>query len=184
MYFIDKKREFQLHVTDVYMDTNYQMGEFTSFDDLLAFAEKALFPSHALIVRPYPRDSKGFAFKGIESKADLEAAFKESMKASGTDKIWAETDMRAHVNPTRMQMIGKLSETLANRLSCACPKCKTPGWGKVDIEVGLPCGWCGTPTEDIKAVIYGCTRCRYKETLPAPHGKDKAEPGHCPSCNP
>lgn len=73
---------------------------------------------------------------------------------------------------------------IAERLCCLCPKCKTPGWGKVDIEVGLPCGWCGTPTEDLKAIIHGCTRCRYKQKIPSPDGREKADPGHCPRCNP
>jgi len=118
------------------------------------------------------------------SEADLEAAVQECLKASGDNKVWVETDMRAHLNPTRMKMIGRLAETLAQRLSCLCPSCYTPGWGRVDIEGGLPCGWCGTPTDEIKAEIYGCTKCRYKETKAAPHGRETAEPGCCPICNP
>lgn len=147
-------------------------------------AQKSLFPSHALIVRPAPRGSDGPVFKEVMSEADLEAAAQECLKASGDNKVWVETDMRAHVNPTRMKMIGRLAQTLAQRLSCLCPSCYTPGWGRVDIEGGLPCGWCGTPTDEIKAEIYGCTKCRYKETKAAPHGRETAEPGCCPICNP
>lgn len=184
LYFIDRKRKFHLHVTDLYTETNYQMGEFSSLDEIKAFAEKALFPSHALIVRPAPRGSDGPVFKEVMNEAELEAAVKECLKASSEKKVWVETDMRAHVNPTRMKMIGRLAETLAQRLSCLCPSCYTPGWGRVDIEGGLPCGWCGTPTDEIKAEFYGCTKCRYKETKAAPHGKETAEPGCCPICNP
>ena len=100
LYFIDKRRKFHLHVTDLYMETNYQMGEFCSFEHVLKFAEKALFPSHALIVRPYPRDTKSPIFKGIQSKDELQVAFEESIKTSLVQKAWVETDMRAHLNPS------------------------------------------------------------------------------------
>lgn len=184
LYFIDKKRKFHLYVTDLYTDTNYQMSEVSSLDELKQLAEKAQFPSHALIVRPFPRDIKEPVFKGIEKQEDLESAFLLAQKFSPENKVWMETDMRAHLNPMRMKMIGSLGERLAHRLTCLCPKCQTPGWGKVDIETGLPCGWCGTATEEIKAEIFGCTKCRYKESRLPANGKEKAEPGHCPYCNP
>ena len=184
LYFIDKKREFHLYVTDVYPDTNYQMGEVTSLDELRKFAERAQFPSHALIIRPFPREIKAPLFKGIESFADLEAAFFEAVKFSPDQKVWVETDMRAYLNPTRMKMIGLLGEKLAHRLACLCPKCHTPGWGKIDIQTGLPCGECGTATEEVKAEIFGCTKCQYKELCMPVHSKEKADPGQCSYCNP
>lgn len=184
LYFIDKKREFHLYVTDLFMETNYQMGEFSSFDDLFAFAEKALFPSHALIVRPYPRDMQGIVFKGIESKTDLEAAFHESMKASKTGRVWAETDMRAYVNPSRMKVIGHLAEQLAMRLAKHCPSCDLPGWGQVGREEGLPCEACGLPSEMTLHEIYGCVKCSYKEKLPRKDGLQQASPSQCQRCNP
>ena len=184
LYFIDKKRKFHLHVTDLYTETNYQMGEFSSVEEVKAMAKKALFPSHALIIRTAMGYSDGPVFKGVMNEADLEAAVQECLETSHEHKIWVETDMRAHVNPTRMEMIGRLAKTLAERLNCLCPSCYTPGWGRVDIEGGLPCGWCGTPTDEIKAEIYGCAKCRHKETKSPPHGKDAAEPSCCPICNP
>lgn len=74
--------------------------------------------------------------------------------------------MRAHFNPTRMKFIGKLGENLARRLLMLCPDCGTPGWGKVDIEIGLPCNLCELPTDEIKAEIFGCTKCHYKISRP------------------
>lgn len=184
LYFIDKKRKFHLYVTDVYTETNYQMGEVSSFEELYEFAEKALFPSHALIVRPYPKKIKGPIFKGIENQKDLEAAFLEAQKLSSYKKIWIETDMRAHFNPTRMKMIHSLGEKLAHRLNTLCPKCSTPGWGKVSIEKGLPCSWCGSPTDEIKGEIFGCTKCDYKEFVKPSHGRHMADRGQCFCCNP
>lgn len=47
-------------------------------------------------------------------------AVQECLETSREHKVWVETDMRAHVNPTRMKMIGRLAETLARRLiACA-----------------------------------------------------------------
>lgn len=73
LYFIDKKRKFHLHVTDLYTETNYQMGELSCIEEVKAMAEKALFPSHALIVRPALRESDGPVFKGVMNEAALEA---------------------------------------------------------------------------------------------------------------
>lgn len=69
------------------------MSEIADLDELKIFADKALFPSHALIIRPFPREMDGPIFKGINNQANLEAAFTECRKISSKVKIWAETDM-------------------------------------------------------------------------------------------
>jgi len=184
LYFIDTTRDFHLHVSDVTTDTNYQMKEISELEELQDFAQRSLFPSHALIIRPYPREMDGPVFKGIDNQADLEAAFTECRNISPKGKIWFETDMRAHLNPTRMKFIGKLGENLAHRLLTLCPDCGTPGWGEVDIEVGLPCNLCELPTDEIKAEIFGCTKCHYKISMPPKHNKKTADPYLCGICNP
>jgi len=184
LYFIDKAREFHLHVTDVFVETNYQMTEVSSYEELLSFANKALFPSHALILRSWPREGKGAIFKGIQTKSDLESAFREALKASHGKKTYVETDMRAHLNPTRMKNIEKLGARLASSLVSLCPGCATPGWGKVDREIGLPCEWCDRPTVGVKTEIFGCPKCSHKEKMLPSHGQVKADPGHCGYCNP
>jgi len=184
LYFIDRVRNFHLYVTDVTTDTNYQMQEISNIDELKDFADKALFPSHSLIIRPYPKKNQGPIFKDIDNQADLEAAFLECKNISTKDTIWAETDMRAHVNPTRMEFIQSLGQTLAHRLSNLCPDCRTPGWGRVDIETGLPCELCSLPTEEIKTEIFGCTKCKYKQAIPPEHNRKTVDPSQCGFCNP
>lgn len=184
LYFIDRVRGFHLHVTDVTTKTNYQMSEISDIEELNNFAEKALFPNHALIIRSFPREMDGPIFKGIDNHANLEAAFTECRKASPKDKVWAETDMRAHYNPTRMKFIESLGEKLAYRLKSLCPDCETPGWGKVDIEAGLPCSLCSLPTDQIKSEIYGCTKCKHKEAMVPKNRQEKADPTYCGFCNP
>lgn len=184
LYFIDRVREFHLHVTDITTNTNYQRHEVSSIDDLKFFAEKALFPSHALIVRPFPREIEGPIFKGINNKADLEAAYLECRKFSPKNKVWIETDMRAHLNPTRMKFIENLGKTLALRLTKLCPDCGTPGWGKVKVQTGLPCSLCNLPTEEIKAEIYGCSKCKFNQFISLKNNRKKALPEFCGFCNP
>jgi len=184
LYFIDKKRDFHLYLSELSTDTNYQMSELSSYEELLNFANKTQFPTHALIVRPHPRNSKCVIFKGIRTEDALEFAFKESIKSSPESKIWVETDMRAHVNPSRMRVIGLLAEKLAQRLTSLCPECHTPGWGKVDFQIGLECSYCGSETKLIKAEIFGCTKCDHQETLDRADGLTKAESRDCPNCNP
>lgn len=184
LYFIDRKRDFHLYLSRLSEKTNYNMQAVESMHELLAFCEKALFPSHALIMRPDDKENKNHIIKGINNSIMLEAAFNETIKNSKNNKVWVETDMRAHMNPSRMKIIEELAQELALRLATLCKQCENPGWGKVGIERGLACGECGCETELVKAEIYGCAKCDHKEKLPAPGQLLTADPRHCPFCNP
>ena len=184
IYFIDKKRDFNLYVQELSHETNYQMAEVSSYSEALEFAKKALFPSHALIIRSSNRDSKGLIFKGLQDTKNLEKCFENALKNSSTRKVWIETDMRAHLNPTRMKVIEQLSEQLAQRLLCLCKRCDTPGWGKIAAEKGLQCRLCQSPTDIIKAETFGCAKCSYIETIAVSTLEDRADPMYCCYCNP
>jgi hypothetical protein len=184
LYFIDRKNGFHLHLSHLSEKTNYRMETINSLEALHKFAEVAQFPSHALILRPNDSKTKTPIFKGINSEAELKEAFIESRKYSLDGKVWIETDMRAHFNPTRMNVIRELAENMAQRLSTHCPTCDTPGFGKVRVETGLPCKWCGLETEMIKYEVFGCTRCNYLETNERPNSLQQAEPANCQYCNP
>jgi hypothetical protein len=95
-----------------------------------------------------------------------------------------ETDMRAHVNPTRMREISLLADRLASRLATLCPACGTPGFGPVDHEPGLPCDTCGEPTRLTLATIHGCARCSHRSRHPREDGQRRADPTFCECCNP
>lgn len=183
LYFIDMQNRFEVHLSQVFTETNFAGDEISTLDELKAFSEKTLFPSHALLIRPLKHYSKAPIFKGINTTADLEAAFNEVRRHSSST-VWVETDMRAHCNPTRMKNIESLGERLAERLRRYCPSCDTPGWGKVDVTVGLPCEWCGMPSEAVREEIYGCTKCRHRESVLPPHGQTTVSPDYCSYCNP
>ncbi len=184
LYFIDSDREFHLYLSCLSEKTNYTMQSLDSMEELQKFSAKALFPSHALILRPDNKENKSYIFKGINTIDILETAFKDSMKRSTNGKVWVETDMRANMNPSRMMVIQELGEQLARRLSTLCSKCENPGWGKVQVEKGLECSGCEMKTELIKSEIYGCTKCDHTEKRPPPHNLLKADPENCAYCNP
>lgn len=184
LYFIDRRHKFHLYVSCLSEKTNYRMQALKSFEELQKFANDTLFLSHALILRPNNREIKDPIFKGINSFAALEHAFKECMKYSSDKQVWVETDMRAHFNPSRMKVIQELAITLAEQLQAHCPKCDHPGWGKVRQEKGLRCSLCGSKTELIKSEIFGCVKCDYEEKKDRLDGMTEADPSNCQYCNP
>ena len=98
--------------------------------------------------------------------------------------LWLETDLRAHLNPTRMAAIAAAAADLVANARCRCPGCGAPGFAADGIVPGLPCAWCGEPTPLALAVVRTCARCGARREDPRPDGRTHAEPGECPSCNP
>ena len=95
-----------------------------------------------------------------------------------------ETDMRAHLNPTRMAVIRKLAFRLARRIATPCPGCAAPGFGQTGEVIGLPCEWCESATEMIRLESWSCAACSYREERPRRDGLRRAPAQHCPHCNP
>jgi len=184
LYFIDLKHQFHFHLSYLSMSTNFRTDTIDSIETLHDFAKKSKFPSHALIIRPYDRDRTATTYKGINSHDGLEVAFAKSMSFSSNGKVWVETDMRAHMNPTRMAVIEELADQMADRLGLQCPKCETPGWGKVGIIEGLECSYCGTKTNLTKEEILGCTKCDHRKIIQRKDLLTKADPRFCGYCNP
>ncbi len=184
LYFIDCKRGFHLHLSHLSEKTNYRVQSLDSLEKLQKFAKDAQFPSHALILRPHNRGVKEPIFKGLNSPEALEEAFKECLKYSSDGKVWVETDMRAQFNPLRMGVIGDLAARLCEQLQTYCPKCESPGWGRVRQEKGLKCSWCGLKTDLIESEILGCVKCDYQEKVQRSDGIKEADPSNCQYCNP
>ena len=184
LYFIDKLRGFHLHMMHVSEKNNYAWSIVRSFLEIENFARKALFPSHGLIVRPHVWDDKNIIFKGIQSKHILEEAFNVSLKYSVDCAVWVETDMRAHMNPSRMLVIQELAEKMAQRLSTVCPQCTTPGWGICRTGKKIKCSWCGEDTQLIKSDFLGCVTCTYEEEVDRFNKFIGDLSEHCINCNP
>lgn len=159
--------------------TNFAAARICDVEELEGFAQRALFPSHALMVRA----SDGTWTKGIATPAALHKAW-EAGQADGHGPIHVETDMRAMYNPTRMEAIGRAMEDLVSRLESRCPRCETPGFGVVRWVRGLPCSWCGGATEQVMAAMDQCPSCAHQRQRDFPFGLEHADPTYCPQCNP
>lgn len=184
LHFIDRTRNFHLHVSRLCSKTNYRTQTVDTLDALQRFAAESQFPTHALIVRPSHVESGDLIFKGINTAEELKDSFERSRAQSSDGLVWVETDMRAHLNPTRMSEIAELARQLAHRLATPCPACRAPGWGLVNSEKGLPCEYCDRPTELIKHEVFGCVLCDHKERRQRPDGLEKAPQMRCGLCNP
>jgi hypothetical protein len=184
LHFIDRKRGFNLSVGHCSEKTNYRIKALKSLEELEIFARQAGFPSHGLILQPSSRSERPLLFKGINTWDGLETAFHSSLTHSPNGKVWVQTDMRAHMNPTRMAVIGEVADKLAQRLATACPACGTPGWGSVRAERGLPCELCGKLTRMVVSDIFGCVLCEQTDRIPRSDGLAAAPQQYCKLCNP
>ena len=144
----------------------------------------ATLPGQALIVRPNdPRPgSVPGVVKGIVDVATLRAAVGSATRRSADGLAAVEPDLRAQHNPSRRRILVRLAATLAHRLATRCPACRTPGFGTVATEPGLPCRFCGTPTPLTTNDVHGCASCTHRVTRPV--AGPGADPASCPRCNP
>lgn len=160
-------------------DTNHRHLDLTAPEIPASFLDDVAFPDHALVVAPI--DGPGPLAKGIVDRATLDAAVARCLDTHGSARVL--TDMRAHVNPSRQRVLAQLGARLADRLGARCPRCTTPGWGVVERVPGLPCEWCGGPTDLIATDVLACAdaTCGAREhQARAGH----APAGSCPECNP
>jgi len=157
-----------------------------SAGELDDFLERIGFPAHAVIVGPNQPPDRGPFVKGVRDAAELAKAVRELSKASGDGLALIQSDMRAHMNPTRMAALGRLAAQLVERLQRLCPACGAPGFGVVGVETGLPCADCGGPSNLVSHRLLGCARpgCDHREAQPRDDGLTRADPWHCPFCNP
>lgn len=152
------------------------------WDAVMVFAERVKFPDHHLVLRPDGQEDPRIR-KGIATWAQLQTAFDWALSQSDTGMVFLETDVRAHTNPTRMQMIGLATKDLARKLISLCPECQTPGFGKVKRVPGLPCRMCGAPTNGTLAQVHGCLKCSHTFTVEVAESRD-ADARFCDYCNP
>ena len=156
--------------------------ELRTRDDLDQLARDAGCPQHRLVLRPEHPDHPAL-HKGLDTAEALGAAFAECQRVSSDGRVWAESDLRAHCNPTRQAVIRQAAEDLVRRLQSKCPTCRAPGYW-IDSRVpGRPCRECGIPTREPVAERWRCVACDRTEDRPVDHGAC-ADPARCDQCNP
>jgi len=153
-------------------------------DNLSAFLARVGFPEQGLIVRPEKSEGGFVAVKGIDTAEVLQEAIHAMGTHSATGRAFVQTDMRAHLNPTRMRAIKQTAKALALRVARLCPACAAPGFGLVEQVRGLPCRDCGSPTDLIQAEVHACARCDHREERRKRPSAILADAAWCPLCNP
>jgi hypothetical protein len=181
LVFVDQRDGLEIVAREISADTNFAAAEVDSEQALLAFANKAQFPGHALILRK-SRDSADDIHKGICDRAQLLAIYAELRERYGT--VWVETDMRAMHNPSRLRVISEVTRKLIERLESQCPACAAPGFTVTDVVRGLPCELCGLPTRGAQRLVLVCKHCDWRQEKPNPDGKTAENPMYCDFCNP
>ena len=181
LIFIDKKNNLEIIVRELSLDTNFNAATVSSFQNLVDLVNTVGFPEHGIILKNTKEEVPNVV-KGIQSWELLEESF--HMLSADNSQVVAETDMRAMYNPTRMKVIEKAAHKLVEKIKSLCPQCHEPGFGVVNIKSGLPCEWCGSPTNSTKSHIYKCQKCNFEQENMFPNDKKTEDPMFCDYCNP
>lgn len=184
LVFVDDERNIEVCEQVATARTNFAHTVVARVDELGRFLERVGFPAHALIVRPHSAAAPHRIWKGLRAMPELDNAIQAAVRDSDDGFAQVETDMRAHLNPARAKVIRRLAFKLVLRLRQQCPACDAPGWGRIDVEPGLPCRWCDTPTELMLREVYACAVCDHQERRRRSDGLEAADPGQCARCNP
>jgi hypothetical protein len=174
--FWDAKQQHAIYAVHGTAETNFAGQRLMSIDDALSFAKQAQFPSHALIVGS-PSDA--YFQKGIQNEAEFQCLLNDAFQKDAS--VWVETDMRAHMNPTRMKAIEASAHKLASLLNSNCPGCNLPGFGLTQYVSGALCSVCGSATRLPKAERWSCAKCQFTEDKELNKTVSAAS---CDKCNP
>ncbi|MFO1070100.1 MAG: DUF6671 family protein [Geminicoccaceae bacterium] len=204
---VDDERGLEIREAIVVRRTNYDSLVCGPGDPLEPFLSGIGFPAHAVVVQPHvPVESPDLVadalatlppaqaalvapgrplfLKGIRDRDELAAKIATAAALSFDGRALLVTDMRAHLNPTRMVMIRRAAMRLVRRAASLCPDCGTPGFGMVDVARGLPCAACGLPTARLVAEIHRCAGCGCERRVRLRGEDERADPGQCEHCNP
>lgn len=177
----DFKNDLEIIAREISMDTNFSGQKIENELELLAFSKNVNFPSHGIILKPAEKNYSKI-YKGIVSEEVLLATYHDLKCEYGS--VYAETDMRALFNPTRMKVIEIATKKLIQKIKKRCPNCKTPGFDSVAANQGLPCKQCSLPTRSTLSYVYQCKKCDFKEEQFFPRGIQNEDPTYCDHCNP
>lgn len=180
---VDRKHGFEVAGQFATPDTNYNHSVVIDVPSGIAFAQRAGFPDHGVIVTGCRNGDPAPAiamFKSIATAEDLIAALKAVL--GNCRAAWIETDMRAHRNPRRMRAIKRATLDLLCRARSRCPECGQPGYAVTGRIAGLPCAACREPTSLARAEVITCSGCHQRAERATPRAA--ADPAHCGACNP
>lgn len=181
---VDRESGIEIIGHDTSPETNFAHAVVRDFESALDFAQRIGFPEHGLIVSGCRDEMPApdiFLKKDITDTKTLKSVIEEACARFGV--AFVESDMRAHRNPTRMAAIERATRDLVRRFRSQCPNCGYRGFDVIERVPGLPCGWCGVPTQVIKAELLICQSCGYQQQRSVATAPT-ADPSLCNGCNP
>jgi hypothetical protein len=180
---IDRKHNVEIRGHHRTSKINVSSASVRSVEEALAVAKDWGFPEHGIIVRKSEHGNAGI-HKDVDSFEKLESRVSEILRQPFTRTVFLETDMRAHKNPLRMEGIQKATEDLIKNIRSVCPRCNSPGFVVTEVQGGLPCERCGSPTDVPMLEIFSCAKCGHKESKKITAHNTFADAEHCERCNP
>jgi hypothetical protein len=180
MVFVDLKNNWVISEQLVTPKTNYNRLTLHAGTEVEPFLQSVQFPSHAVTLQV--NDTKEVLGKGIQDVGLLNQLIKRGFTYA--DELLLATDMRAMMNPTRMEGLSLLAEKLASRILTCCHACGAPGFGFISTAETLSCSLCDGPTAMHRFERWGCIACAHQEKKPRPDHLEKAPPTYCHYCNP
>lgn len=180
MVFLDVEKELTIVEQHISSVTNYAQCELQRGEDCSTFLTRVGFPEHGLVLRALP-DLTVLA-KGVVDHAALQQQLSQAFGHHAQVRL--ETDMRAHLNPTRMRCLAELASQLAQRVHACCAECGSPGFGERTVRGQLSCQVCNAPTRLYQYQVKSCLKCSHEQVLPRPDACVAADPRYCDFCNP
>lgn len=178
---IDQRNQLEFMAKSLVTETNFQGRNVPTLQDLLTFMDELEFPKQGIILKDRSEQFHQ-AFKDARTREELRHQFETCLQTYGS--VFAETDMRAMRNPSRMKIIKLVCEKLIEKIKGTCPACQTPGFDVVQQIPGLPCAICRMPTASIRLERFECQKCAHSEERQRKDLRTVEEPMYCSYCNP
>lgn len=177
----DYRNNMVITAREISTETNFNGEIINNKKDLDNFAQKVQFPTHQIILKPAERNYSKIV-KDIHDWTTLYQHFEMMLNEFGT--AYAETDMRAMNNPTRMKVIAAATQKLIAKIKSVCPVCNYPGFDICEVKPGLPCSNCYLPTRSTLSHYYQCKNCNHTMEKKYPRNVKFEDPMYCDNCNP
>jgi len=150
----------------------------SSDQEIITFCEKADLGTHHLIA--YDNEHLLPSLGALRDVEDVLQACRHLRARSSV--VMLQTDLRAHLCPSRQPVIESAANDLGIRVTTACPRCSQPGFGTSEPILGLPCEACGSPSKEPRGWHFECPWCSHHEREVVPH--NTAPSSLCMRCNP
>lgn len=175
LLFIDLEKELEIYGYSSTLDVCHAQLHYRDAAQLTQFLSNCSFGKQGLVLKN--SQTNKIIEKGIQSEDKLNELMTDNPE-------WQiETDLRAHMNPTRQKNIAAAGRDLLKRMYSFCPKCSAPDFVVKEFKGHLPCAQCLKETETYEFELSICTKCMH-QSQERRKDKTKEDPQFCQNCNP